>query len=239
MFDITFNLNHSFPKMWMPAYDAFLFHTVKLFCFFLPRRHHCHLTLLIFLGVKVSFLVQNDDVTLGKFNLAELAFFYISEFSCKDGIEIIVIMPNFCKTKRFLQIDVVVGPLDFYNGDALNIVLAYCLLFFLWLFPCSLWNVCIDYVVCLAFLLAIWFKKFRKVSYFVYHDMDMMADSCCTLRLNSLLVIFVCCMGDNTGTSPRAFLMCSRCCSGVFCDHTTGLTENFTISGASLYSPIL
>ena len=66
--------------------------------------------------------MQNDDVTLGKFNFAELAFFYISEFSCKDGIEIIVIMPNFCKTKRFLQIYVVVGPLDFYNGDALNIV---------------------------------------------------------------------------------------------------------------------
>ena len=69
--------------------------------------------------------MQNDDVTLGKFNFAELAFFYISEFSCKDSIEIIVIMPNFCKTKRFLKINVVVGPLDFYNGDALGMLLRY------------------------------------------------------------------------------------------------------------------
>lgn len=74
--------------------------------------------------------------------LQDSHFFCISEFSCKDDIEIIVIVPNFCKTKRFLKINVVVGPLNFfYNGDALNIVLAFSLLFFFpWFAKCSMWN---------------------------------------------------------------------------------------------------
>ena len=63
--------------------------------------------------------------------LQDSHFFCILESSCNDDIEIIVIVPNFCKTKRFLKINVVVGPLNFfYNGDALNIVLAFSLLLF-------------------------------------------------------------------------------------------------------------
>ena len=89
-----------------------------------------------------------DDVNPGKFNFAGLARFCISEFSCKDDIEIIVIVPNFCKTKRFLKINVVVGPLDFfYKGDALNIVLAFSLLFF----PLTFLQLSLEY--CMLFFL--------------------------------------------------------------------------------------
>ena len=73
-------LKNSFPKVWVPAQDVFLSHSVKTF-------------LLLSLG-KLSFLVQNSDVlrnanvvTASKFNFTGLAFFAFGHSLVKTALK--------------------------------------------------------------------------------------------------------------------------------------------------------